>query len=90
MLCNDVIKKLTVRVFDKPRKALEEQTQEGEKEGADPNTKTGEDCPEEEDVNMIDATQLLATQAPPQEDNDQNKDLGDVFELAQLLFVVVE
>lgn len=36
----------------------------------------------------MDTTQPLATQAPMQDDDDQNKDLDDAFEPAQLLFVV--
>ena len=91
-LCNDVIKKLTVRTFDRPTEAIEKQTEEGGDDnemGAD--AVAPEDNPEnaaQDDVDMMDATQPLATQATTQEDNDQNKDLGDAFELAQLLFVV--
>jgi hypothetical protein len=43
----------------------------------------------EDNVNMMDITQPLAKQAAVQDDDDdQNKDLGDAFELALLLFVV--
>jgi condensin complex subunit 1 len=96
VLCNDVIKKLTVRAFNRPKKASEEQSEGGEKENEktiDSEASMGDDHPgdttiTEGDVNMMDATQPLATQAPIQEDDDQNKDLGDAYELAQLLFVV--
>lgn len=91
-LCNDVIKKLTVRTFDRPKKAVEKQTEErGDDNESGVCLDAPEDYPEnttEDDVSMMDATQPLATQAPTQEDDDQNKDLGDAFELAQLLFVV--
>lgn len=91
VLCNDVIKKLTDRAFNRPKKASEEQNEEGGKDDSD--TSVVENHPgnstTEDDVNMMDATQPLATQAAMQDDNDdQNKDLGDAFELAQLLFVV--
>jgi condensin complex subunit 1 len=97
VLCNEVIKKLTVRAFNRPTRAPEEQTELRGKEdekGADSDTSMGENHPgitatAEDDVSMMDATQPLATQAATQDDDDdQNKDLGDAFELAQLLFVV--
>ena len=97
VLCNEVIKKLTVRAFNRPKKASEDQTMNGgneDEKGAELDASMGENHPEdptatEDDVNMMDATQPLATQAATQEDDDdQNKDLGDAFELAQLLFVV--
>lgn len=90
VLCNEVIKKLTDRAFNRPKNAAEGQGGKEDEKGADPDASMGENQPgdttiTEDDFNM-DGTQPLATQV--EEEVNQSKDLGDAFELAQLLFVV--
>ncbi|KJA17627.1 hypothetical protein HYPSUDRAFT_146327 [Hypholoma sublateritium FD-334 SS-4] len=86
--CDEVIKKLTVRAFNSPRKDPGEQgaagkapeaSQEGTQEGTQ-DEHVGDVTMDAGDVTMQDATQ--ATQ------EDGERDLGEAFELAQLLFVV--
>jgi condensin complex subunit 1 len=84
-LCNDVIKKLTVRVFSRqPREPTE-----------DPDR--GDDDAAEKDPNLMDEDQpgdisaiTNATQSVPASQSAlaKGKDLGEAFELSQLLFVV--
>jgi len=85
VFCNDVIKKLTVKAFSRPKKtpAEPEQTQGDKDPDAMAEDNVGDTTMAEGDVSMLDGTP--ATQASQ---NDQEKDIGDAFELAQLLFVV--
>lgn len=88
--CNEVIKKLTVRAFNSPRKdpgpnepRAPEATQEGSQEPTQALTQdehAGDVTMDAGDVTMQDATQ--ATQ------QEGERELGEAFELAQLLFVV--
>ncbi|GLB42214.1 putative regulatory subunit of the condensin complex, a complex required for conversion of interphase chromatin into mitotic-like condense chromosomes [Lyophyllum shimeji] len=81
VLCNDIIKKLTLRAFNKDRKPkVDTQSQPTEK---DPNS-MDEDHPGDTTRGSDDTTP-----APEAAQEGHGKDdLGDAFELSQLLFVV--
>ncbi|KDR79872.1 hypothetical protein GALMADRAFT_222814 [Galerina marginata CBS 339.88] len=79
VFCNEVIKKLTIRAFSRPKKSPEEQSVEKEPEPTN-EEHVGDRTMESGDVSMQDATQTTQ--------DDQEKDLGEAFELSQLLFVV--
>ena len=82
------------RAFNRPKKVPKEQAKKGGKgeekigspDGSMGGNHSGDTTTTDDDVNMMDATQPLAMQAAMREDDD--KDLADAFELAQLLFVV--
>ena len=86
IFCNELIKKLTIRAFSRPPKAAEESVPK------DPDA-INEDHPADTtidagDVSMLDATQAIqATQSTQSTQENKEKDLGDAFELSQLLFV---
>ena len=82
--CNELIKKLTIRTFSRPPKAVCESV-------AKDLDAMNEDQPADaaidpSDVSILDATQ--ATQATQPTQGNGEKDVGDAFELSQLLFVV--
>ncbi|KAF8069057.1 non-SMC mitotic condensation complex subunit 1-domain-containing protein [Lyophyllum atratum] len=81
VLCNDIIKKLTIRAFNKDRKPkVDTQSQPTEKDA----DAMDEDHPGDVTRASDDTTHISgATQ-----DEDKEADLGDAFELSQLLFVV--
>ena len=88
VFCNDLIRKLSVRAFNRPKLAPDEQPDEGAKQSADPDTASdnpGDTTVHEGDVTMLDSTQ--PSQAAP-DDKRGEKDTGDAFELSQLLFTV--
>jgi condensin complex subunit 1 len=75
MLCNDMIKRLTIRAFDRLKNTSEEETNEGGKEeDKDESGSVMEETHPWKYFNnqrrhiMMDATQPLAMQAPTQED----------------------
>ncbi|KAF8890031.1 non-SMC mitotic condensation complex subunit 1-domain-containing protein, partial [Gymnopilus junonius] len=89
VFCDAVIKKLTTRAFT-PKKKTEQAVTE--KDTA-PEAMAEDQTTESGDVTMQDATQTTdATQTPPDTtqttQSDGEKDLGEAFELSQLLFVV--
>ncbi|PFH48881.1 hypothetical protein AMATHDRAFT_64397 [Amanita thiersii Skay4041] len=81
--CNDLIKKLTVRAFSKPQEKPVPDTDTGataEEKDPDAMDEDGQSDGMEADENE---------QAPSQNPSTQEeKDVGDAFELSQLLFVV--
>jgi len=81
VLCNDLIKNLTVKAFSRTPKSKSESQPPAEK---DPEA-MDEDHPG-------DVTQALSfddmANAPEDSQGDNQKDTGDAFELSQLLFVV--
>ena len=86
--CDELIKHLTIRAFSRPPKAA------GEIVAKDPDAMNedhlGDTTIDTGDVSMLDATQALQTQTQTTQaiqDND-GRDVGDAFELSQLLFVV--
>jgi condensin complex subunit 1 len=99
--CDEVIRNLTGRAFGRPRKGGEEevQTKQGEGEdGEDREVEADEDKVKDKDEDHLgnktvtedDVTMLEPTQASQytQGDKGKEKEVGDAFELAQLLFVV--
>jgi len=80
VLCNDLIKNLTVRAFSRRSKAKTENQANKDPDAMD------EDHPGDITQGSDDTTTRDTTQDAIQE--DQEKDLGDAFELSQLLFVV--
>ncbi|KAF9558299.1 ARM repeat-containing protein, partial [Agrocybe pediades] len=90
VFCNEVIKKLTVRAFTAKQKAAaaEDKNVEKEKEStpATNEDNAGDATMDSADVTMQDATQ--ATTQATQDDPDKEKDVGEAFEMSQLLFVV--
>ena len=83
--CNELIKKLTIRAFSRPPKAASDfvaKDPDVMDEGHPADT-TIEDTG---DVTMLEATQATQTTQATQDTNE--KDVGDAFELSQLLFVV--
>lgn len=95
VFCNEIIKKLTIRAFT-PRKKTEQPVTDKEQAPeamSEDQEHPGDQTMEAGDVTIQDATQTPdATQAPPDAtqttQNDGEKDLGEAFELSQLLFVV--
>ncbi|PPQ81973.1 hypothetical protein CVT25_014624 [Psilocybe cyanescens] len=81
VFCNDVIKKLTIRAFSRPQKEKDASEKPTEK---DPDV-MNEDHPGDMTMGSADISMQEATQATQ---DDQEKDLGEAFELSQLLFVV--
>ena len=84
--CDELIKKLTIRAFSRPPKAA------GDPVTKDPDV-INEDHPADTtidagEVSMLDATQTQTTQATQATQDNNEKDIGDAFELSQLLFVV--
>ena len=84
--CDELIKSLTIRAFSRPPKAA------GESGAKDPDV-MNEDHPADAtidtgDVSMLDATQATQTQTPQATQDNDGRDVGDAFELSQLLFVV--
>ncbi|KAF8155920.1 non-SMC mitotic condensation complex subunit 1-domain-containing protein [Crassisporium funariophilum] len=81
--CNELIRKLTIRAFSRAPKAAgaDAEAEEGEK---DPDA-MNEDHPGDTTVDPGDVSMLDATQGTQE---DKPKDVGDAFELSQLLFVV--
>jgi len=88
VFCNEVIKKLTIRAFTPKQKTAEDQAASAEKEKekeASNEENAGDVTMDSADATMLDATQ--ATQAT-QDDPNKEKDVGEAFEMSQLLFVV--
>jgi condensin complex subunit 1 len=79
-LCNDLIKKLTIRAFTPKTQTTGEKPSEPEPDAMD------EDPSEETQETDGDVSMQEATQEPTEKKGP--KDLGDTFELSQLLFVV--
>jgi condensin complex subunit 1 len=84
--CDELIKKLTVRAFSRPPKAAGESVAKdpdamNENQPADTTMDTG-------DVSMLDATQAIQSATQSATPDSKEKDVGDAFELSQLLFVV--
>ncbi|KAG6852317.1 hypothetical protein C0991_000953 [Blastosporella zonata] len=80
VLCNDIIKKLTVRAFNqtrKPKTSTESQPADKDPDAMD------EDHPETRDSDDI-----MPAPDTQSSDKDKGSDVGDAFELSQLLFVV--
>lgn len=76
VLCNDLIKNLTVRAFSRQPKAKSEKLPD-----KDPDA-MNEDC-------AVDAARESDDTATPEATQERNAtDVGDAFELSQLLFVV--
>ncbi|KAF9528388.1 non-SMC mitotic condensation complex subunit 1-domain-containing protein [Crepidotus variabilis] len=93
IFCNEVIKELTVKAFNRPKKspvpegqesAEKQPDSENDPDSVESEDQAGDTTINEADVTMMDATQ--STQAT--QDDGQDKDVGDAFELSQLLFVV--
>jgi condensin complex subunit 1 len=76
VLCNDLIKNLTVRAFSSRSKAEPEPAQ-------DPDAMDEDKLTVDPDTAMTATSQGTASAAPP-----SSRDLGDAFELSQLLFIV--
>lgn len=96
VFCNVVIKNLTVRAFSRP-KSTQAPDDDGEKAptekeaGDDNDLDAAMDKPQPGDMTVDDAdiTMLDATQDPKAtQDTNGGRDIGDAFELSQLLFVV--
>ena len=89
VFCNDLIRKLSTRVFNRPKTAPNEQPDDVEKQSADLDAEAsdnpGDMTMHEGDVMMLDPTQ--PSQAAL-DDKGGEKDTGDAFELSQLLFIV--
>ena len=83
--CDELIKNLTIRAFSRPPKAAGESVAKdldmNEDHPADTTIDTG-------DVSMLDATQATQTQTTQATQDNDKRDVGDAFELSQLLFVV--
>ena len=87
--CDELIKNLTIRAFSRPAKAAGESVAKdsevmNEDHPADATMDNG-------DVSMLDATQgtqAIQTQTTQATQDDGERDVGDAFELSQLLFVV--
>ncbi|RDB27013.1 Condensin complex subunit 1 [Hypsizygus marmoreus] len=80
ILCNDIIKKLTVRAFSRTPEPKAEPQSQAEK---DPDA-MDEDHPGDTTRGSDD----MATAPPEATQDDKGSDVGDAFELSQLLFVV--
>ncbi|KAF5379043.1 hypothetical protein D9615_006036 [Tricholomella constricta] len=81
VLCNDIIKKLTIRAFNRDRKPkVDAESQPAEK---DPDAMDEDNPPEATQGSDDTATVPASTQG-----GDKETDVGDAFELSQLLFVV--
>ena len=78
--CNEVIKKLTIRAFSRPKAATGDPPVE-----KDPDT-MNEDHPGDTTIGSADMSMHEPTQSTQEDDGE--KDLGEAFELSQLLFVV--
>lgn len=76
VLCNNLIKKLTVRAFSQAPRPKTEQTS------------TEKDPDAMEDDNGGNISRMSAATSSQDMDQDADKDLGDAFELSQVLFVV--
>ena len=89
VFCNDLIRKLSTRAFNRPKTAPNEQPDDGEKQSADLDAEASDNPADrtmhEGDVTMLDPTQ--PSQAAS-DDKGGEKDTGDAFELSQLLFIV--
>ena len=83
-LCNDLIKKLTVRAFT-PKAQVQAQAAEAKPAGSEPEA-MDEDPSEDTQETDGDVSMQEGTQEPAGKDDE--KDVGDAFELSQLLFVV--
>ena len=84
--CDELIKSLTIRAFSRPPKAAGDSVEKNpdgmnEDHPADTTMDAG-------DVSMLDATQATQTQTTQATQDNVEKDVGDAFELSQLLFVV--
>ena len=84
--CDELIKKLTIRAFSRPPKAADESVAKdpdvmNDDHPADTTTDAG-------DFSMLDATQATQTQTTQATQDNGERDVGDAFELSQLLFVV--
>jgi condensin complex subunit 1 len=87
VLCNEVIRNLTVRAFDRKArtKGKEKETEtDGDREDGEEDREESEDGDDQMDT-QEDGEK---GKTPTQEQEDQEKDTGDSFELSQLLFVV--
>ncbi|KAJ6448906.1 non-SMC mitotic condensation complex subunit 1-domain-containing protein [Mycena sanguinolenta] len=84
LLCNDLIKKLTVRAFTPRSKPTEEPASQPEAPAERDPDAMDEDQPEPGDVSH----RSEDSGAPEQAKEAKNGDVGDAFELSQLLFVV--
>lgn len=78
--CNEVIKKLTIRAFSRPKVASGDPPVE-----KDPDA-MNEDHPGDTTIGSADMSMHDPTQSTQEDDGE--KDLGEAFELSQLLFVV--
>lgn len=85
VFCNEVIKTLTTRAFT-PKDRSQETPQKAPEATQDENA--GDVTMDAGDITMQDATQALQEEATQALQEDGEKDLGEAFELAQLLFVV--
>ncbi|KAJ3506594.1 hypothetical protein NLJ89_g6784 [Agrocybe chaxingu] len=89
VFCNEVIKKMTIRAFSREKKpavpAATESQEEEEGAEKDPDAMVEDQPGDTTFVSAADVTMQDATQAT-QDSND--RDLGEAFELSQLLFVV--
>ncbi|KAJ7117284.1 non-SMC mitotic condensation complex subunit 1 [Mycena filopes] len=86
VLCNDLIKKLTIKAFApkaKPASVEPVEEQEGEKENEGEKDPDAMDEDQPGDVSRV--SEESATAPPKQK---KSGDMGDAFELSQLLFVV--
>ncbi|KAJ7183082.1 non-SMC mitotic condensation complex subunit 1 [Mycena filopes] len=86
VLCNDLIKKLTIKAFAPKAKAASvepAEEQEGEKENEGEKDPDAMDEDQPGDVSRV--SEESATAPPKQK---KSGDMGDAFELSQLLFVV--
>ncbi|KAJ7454842.1 non-SMC mitotic condensation complex subunit 1-domain-containing protein [Mycena latifolia] len=86
VLCNDLIKKLTVRAFAPRAKANAEP--ESKAEDQEPPAERDPDAMDEDQPGDITHGSEESATASPQKKDVKSNDLGDAFELSQLLFVV--
>lgn len=85
VLCNDIIKNLTVKAFSRTPKPQSESQSSAEK---DPEAMDADHPGDRTQGSEDTATGPEATQDDSQKDTAGQKDIGDAFELSQLLFVV--
>jgi condensin complex subunit 1 len=79
--CNEVIKKLTIRAFSRPKKSAESA---GDLPAEKDSDAMNEDHPGDTTIGSADMSMCDPTPAT----QDDGEDLGEAFELSQLLFVV--
>ncbi|KAF9479751.1 hypothetical protein BDN70DRAFT_833871 [Pholiota conissans] len=82
IFCDDVVKKLTIRAFSHQRKEGSTPATAANEQGPEP---TQDENPGDVTMDAGDITMQDASQAPPE---NGDADLGEAFEMSQLLFVV--